>query len=314
MPYYQTELTVAPAPPFDFEATACSSGWMELLPTTWDKERRALQRVQRLSDGAVVLLSLTSNGAIEQPQVSIEVSHGGELTARQQDEIMDAVKHMLRVDEDFSEFYTLCRERGERWARVTGGLGRILRSPAVFEDVVKTICTTNTFWASTRAMVKRLVQTCGEPYPADPARRAFPTPAAIAAADPATFAAAVRLGYRTEYVHTLAQRVASGELDLEALRDTSIATRDLKKKLLAIKGVGNYAAATLLTLLGRYDDLPVDSVFREFVAQEYFAEQQPTDKEAQAVYADWGKWKYLAYWFDIWTASRKRQEAKGDKK
>jgi hypothetical protein len=29
--------------------------------------------------------------------------------------------------------------------------------------------------------------------------------------------------------------------------------------------------------------------------------QYPSDKEALAIYQAWDKWKYLAYWFDIYT-------------
>ena len=98
----------------------------------------------------------------------------------------------------------------------------------------------------------------------------------------------------------LAQRVATGDLDLEALRSSELPTTELKKRLLAIKGVGNYAAANMLMLLGRYDELAIDTVFRAFVGQKYFGGTYPTDKEAQAIYDEWGEWKYLAYWFDVW--------------
>ena len=98
----------------------------------------------------------------------------------------------------------------------------------------------------------------------------------------------------------LAERVAGGELDLEGLRDRGQGTDEVRRVLLGIKGVGSYAAATLLMLLGRYDHLAVDSVYRAFVAQHYFDGRQVSDGEAEQVYASWGRWKYLGYWFDVW--------------
>jgi 3-methyladenine DNA glycosylase/8-oxoguanine DNA glycosylase len=95
--------------------------------------------------------------------------------------------------------------------------------------------------------------------------------------------------------------VASGSLDIESLRGDDRSSEDLRKHLLTIKGVGNYVASTLLMLLGRYDYLGVDTVFREFVSRKYFNSSRPTDDEAQAIYDDWGRWKYLAYWYDIWS-------------
>jgi 3-methyladenine DNA glycosylase/8-oxoguanine DNA glycosylase len=215
-------------------------------------------------------------------------------------EVKATVRMMFRLDEDLSVFYALCRQRGGFWARYSPGKGRLLRSPTLFEDIVKTICTTNIQWGGTKRMVENLVNGFGAAYPGDPEVYAFPTPEAIAATDAAEFAEAARLGYRAPYVYELAGQVTAGEIDLEELRDPALPTLELKKKLLAIKGIGNYAAATLLMILGRYDELPVDTVFRQFVSEKYFGGERPPDADAMAIYAGWGEWKYLAYWFDLW--------------
>jgi 3-methyladenine DNA glycosylase/8-oxoguanine DNA glycosylase len=296
----ETDLSIKPAPPFHYGFTAYSHGWVVLAPNTWDDQRRAVQRQQRLNNGEVVTLDISDRGSIEMPEIVVRVSHAGILSPADRAQILDAVEHMFRVDEDLSEFYALCRQNGGRWEKLTEGLGRLLRSPTVFEDVVKTILTTNVQWGGTKRMVMEVVNAFGEAYPADPSLHAFPLPQAIAAVSLEQFTQRVRLGYRAPYIYELAQRVAGGELDLEALKNTLMPTSELKKELLAIKGVGNYAAATLLMLLGRYDELAVDTVFRTFVSQKYFAGEQPSDALAKAVYEEWGKWKYLAYWFDIW--------------
>jgi hypothetical protein len=51
-------------------------------------------------------------------------------------------------------------------------------------------------------------------------------------------------------------------------------------------------------LLGRYEELAIDSEMRAFVRQRYFDGKHPRDKEIRAVYEEWGRWRYLAYWFD----------------
>ena len=48
---------------------------------------------------------------------------------------------MLRLDADLSAFYAVAA-RGSRAELGRRGAGRLMRSPTVFEDVVKTICTT----------------------------------------------------------------------------------------------------------------------------------------------------------------------------
>lgn len=295
-----TRLTVVPDNPFDFRSTAYSHGWVALAPTGWNDETGVMERIQRTVGGQVVQLMVSASGTSESPAVEIEVNHVGPVGTDVRNDVVSAVAHMLRLDEDLSEFYSLCVNKGGRWASLPAGAGRLLRSPTLFEDVIKTICTTNIQWGGTKRMVTELVQALGDPYPPDPRRRTFPTPEAMASIPLETFQAQVRMGYRSAYVHELALRVAEGELDLEALPRSQLPTADLKKELLAIKGVGNYAAATLLMLLGRYDELGVDTVFRDFVAQQYFGGRRVDDKEAMSVYAEWGRWKYLAYWFDLW--------------
>jgi 3-methyladenine DNA glycosylase/8-oxoguanine DNA glycosylase len=127
---------------------------------------------------------------------------------------------------------------------------------------------------------------------------AFPSAAAIAAAGPDFLKQEVGLGYRSRYIWELAVAVAEGRLDLARLEDPTLPTSELLRALLQIKGVGGYAAATILMILGRYEYLAIDSEMRAFVSRKYFDGQPPTDAQIRAIYAPWGRWQYLAYWFD----------------
>jgi 3-methyladenine DNA glycosylase/8-oxoguanine DNA glycosylase len=296
----KTRLTLNPKPPFHFDASAYSHGWVVLAPTSWDAERRAVGRVERLASGAVVLLDVTGTNDVVAPEIAVDVTHADRLSDAESNEIGRKVAHMFRLDEDFTEFYALCSARGERWVTAEEGLGRMLRSPTLFEDVIKTIATTNTQWGGTKRMIAALVDALGEPLPGDDTRRAFPTPEAVAAAPPETFTQVARFGYRGPYVSELARQVVSGEFNLEGLLHSDLPTADLKRELLGIKGVGPYAAATLLMLIGRYDEIGYDTVFRDFVSARYFNGERPSPREMLAVYDDWGKWRYLAYWLDLW--------------
>src|SRR3989441_2105332 len=64
--------------------------------------------------------------------------------------IMAQVRHVLSLDLDLTPFYTVAAEDADL-AWVLTGAGRMVRSPTVFEDVVKTICTTNTSWGGNHA-------------------------------------------------------------------------------------------------------------------------------------------------------------------
>jgi 3-methyladenine DNA glycosylase/8-oxoguanine DNA glycosylase len=175
-----------------------------------------------------------------------------------------------------------------------------LRCPTLFEDVVKTILTTNTLWAATIRMNQALVEQFGEPLEGGGFNRAFPTPQRIALSNEATLRAETRLGYRAPYILELARSVASGSLDLEALKDPGQPTTELRKRLLAIKGVGGYAVANLLMILGRYDSIPVDSWALKMVSHEWYDDQPVGKAEVESAFEHWGEWKGLAYWFWDW--------------
>ena len=159
------------------------------------------------------------------------------------------------------------REGRDRPRPVVGG-GRApvacSQSPTVFEDVVKTICTTNCAWGATVRMVDALVDNLGEPAVGGdgPRTNAFPTPERMADAPESFYRDVVRAGYRGAYLIALARSVAAGELDLEALARATpdeLPDPELEQRLLSIAGVGPYAAAHIMMTIGRNSRLILDS-------------------------------------------------------
>ena len=91
----------------------------------------------------------------------------------------------------------------------------------------------------------------------------------MAATDEATLRGDAGLGYRAPYVLELARAQVSGRIDMESFKDSDVPTDELYRRLLDIKGVGQYSAAHLLVLLGRYDHVPVDSWALKLVSHEW---------------------------------------------
>ncbi|MDI6693707.1 MAG: hypothetical protein QME21_01555 [Anaerolineales bacterium] len=290
--------------PFSFYSAVRSHGWYQLAPFIWDEPRRELGYLTRLSSGKVVVLRL------RQAPGGVYLAALPELTAQERDGLSGVVDWMLGLQMDFSAFYALAAQEPKLRHMVERSLGRVLRSPTLFEDVVRTILTTNTLWAATKRMTAALVEQFGDPLaeelPAEferlahPLRRAFPTPQRLAESDEQTLRSQTRLGYRAPYILGLARAVASGELDLEALKNSHLPTPELRKRLLAIKGVGGYAVAVVLMILGRYDSIPVDSWALKSVSNEWYDGQPVGKSEVEAAFAQWGEWQGLAYWFWDW--------------
>jgi 3-methyladenine DNA glycosylase/8-oxoguanine DNA glycosylase len=288
-------LTLSATRPFSLSSVLNSHGWIRLSPFGTDEDTGGLTYVDQLVSGRVVemLVQEVADG------VRVEVSD--QLTDAERSEVADNVTWMLGLDKDFTNFYALARTEPKLASLESRAQGRILRSSTLFEDVVKTILTTNTAWSGTIRMVEALVSEFGAPLPADPARKAFPTPERLAITDEETLRSTVRLGYRSPYVLQLAQSVAAGDLDLEGLKTSDIPTSELRKQLLAIKGVGAYATANLLMLLGRYDFIPVDSWALKVVSHEWHNGEPVGRAEVEAAFERWGEWQGLAYWFWDWS-------------
>ena len=117
-------------------------------------------------------------------------------------------------------------------------------------------------------MTAALVTQFGDKLPENASKYAFPTPKKLAKTTEKVLREKTRLGYRAPYVLKLAQDVASGAVNLEAFKTSSLSSSQLSKQLLALKGVGKYAVANLLILLGRYDLLPIDSWALKVVSEE----------------------------------------------
>jgi 3-methyladenine DNA glycosylase/8-oxoguanine DNA glycosylase len=287
------QLDLPPVRPSGFLSVVKSHGWVQLAPFAFDEEASTLKYVDRLSNGRVLeyQISETADG------VTVET---GNLTEAEQAEVIANMTWMLGLEMDFSDFYAASQRepklvQAEKLAR-----GRVLRSPTLFEDVVKTILTTNTLWAATKRMNLNLIHQYGPSLDGEMEKRAFPSPAEIAASSSTVLREAVRVGYRAPAIHELAVRVASGELDLESLKTSDLPTLELRKELLQIKGVGPYAAANLLLILGRGDFVPVDSWALKLVSHEWFDGGPVTPKQVEERFEEWGEFKGLAYWFWDW--------------
>jgi 3-methyladenine DNA glycosylase/8-oxoguanine DNA glycosylase len=289
------EFTLKANPPFSFNSVVRSHGWSKLAPFTVDDSSEELTYIAHLTSDRVVAIS------IRDVKGGVKVVLDSPLIGTERSETETAVNWMLGLKQDFSKFYALTQHESKLKHVRNNAQGRLLRSPTLFEDVIKTILTTNTSWSGTIRMVEALVHNFGKPLPDDNSYHAFPEPKRLAQVDEKTLRSVARLGYRAPYVSEIARQVASGSLDLELYKVKDIPSEELRKELLAIKGIGEYAAANLLMILGRYDFVPVDSWARKLVSYESHRGEPVGKKEVEAAFEDWGKWKGLAFWFWDWS-------------
>ena len=216
---------------------------------------------------------------------------------------------MLALDVDLGPFYELVEDDPLlSWARM--GAGRMVRSQTVFEDVVRTICTTNCAFSATRRMITALVERLGNSVEGSQTLitasgssaegRSFPTPSALATAGASGLRELAGLGYRADYVATIASNVESGELDLETLRPVGPGSLDddsTRTELLALPGIGPYGAAHAMMLMGRNSSPILDSWSRPAYAR--IVGTALDDRAIVERFAGYGAYAGLAFWLVV---------------
>ena len=274
-PFAQLELRGPAGEPVDLRRALLSHGVAALPPATLDEAASRLTvtvattaggpRTIRIS-AAPRLGGPTGRGRGGPPVALLSsVDSGPVPRAAEAAALVAAARRMLCLDDDLSAFYARAAADPDlAWA--CAGAGRMLRGPTVFEDVVKTVCTTNCAWSATERMVGALVRHLGAPAPGAPPgsaeRRSFPTAERMAQADEGFYRDVARAGYRGPRLRALAAAVVAGGLDLEALLVTSsgdLPDDEAERRLLEIPGVGPYAAAHVMMLAGRHSRLVLDS-------------------------------------------------------
>jgi N-glycosylase/DNA lyase len=281
----ELELVGAGGEPVDLWRTLASHGLADLPPNLIDEEARTLETTLALPRGRARTIRIRAGRA------GFALVEGLDIGTRDAVALAEAARHILRLDADLSPFYQAARDDPDLvWA--SAGAGRMVRSPTVFEDVVKTICTTNCAWSATVRMTTALVSELGIEAP--DGRRTFPAPAAMAEAGEDFYRDVVRAGYRGPYLRSLAADVAGGSLDLEALNDPEQPDDEVAERLLALPGCGPYATAHMMMLLGRYSRLILDSWTRPKYAR--VNGRKAGDRTIERRFRRYREYAGLAFW------------------
>lgn len=271
-----------------------SHGWCALQPFYLDHTQRKLRRILRLGETAVSVEMMDQRDSA----VTLNLRSPHRLSPKEVQALKKQISHVLRLDESLADFYSAlsgAADNGRFQWILKVRAGRLLRSPEIFEDVVKMMCTTNCAWSATERMVENLVQKLGTRF--DSATAAFPKPEQLAAASQDFLVKEIRAGYRSAYLLEFAEKTANGLMDFS--RWPRLTEEELYKQLQSIKGIGPYAAGNLLRLLGHYRHLALDTWCRPRFSELYRGGRKVSDKTIVRHYRPYGKWSELVMWLDL---------------
>jgi 3-methyladenine DNA glycosylase/8-oxoguanine DNA glycosylase len=300
-------------PPTDFVLArdACSYGYFLLAPNHWEPRTGSFSTVMDVGvegeGGAVRVHVMQERLAGATLRVRLDRS----VSALEAKAIRAGLSRMLRLDEsaeDLAGFHALDARFKE------SGRGRLMRSATVFEDVIKTVTSCNVAWPSTIIMNRRLCETQGKASAtAGPGcGHAFPTAARLARVRPASLRARCSVGYRDVRIVELAKMFVRGEINPGWLESAATSDEAIHEALLEWPGVGPYAAANIMQLLGRYERLPLDSESVRHGRDVLGFKGTPAQimKKVQGHFAPFGVHRFRSYWFEVWAFyERKRGPA-----
>ncbi len=282
--------------PEDFRLArdVCSYGYFLLAPHHWLVNEQAQVTCLHLDDGPAgckVTQPNEKNGSDLRIRFDRRLSRTEQSTARAQ------LSRMLRLDEtkaDVRAFHKV----DPRWKR--SGRARLMRSPTLFEDVVKTVTSCNVAWPSTINMNRRLCEVCGRRSASG--LYSFPTAKRIARTRAGTLRARCRVGYRDQRLVDLAKLFVKGAINEAWLESPDTSDDDAFAFLLTLPGIGPYAAGNIMQLLGRYSRLALDteSVRHGKTVLGMTGTDRATLKRLEKHYAQFGEHRFRSYWFEIW--------------
>jgi 3-methyladenine DNA glycosylase/8-oxoguanine DNA glycosylase len=272
-----------------------SHGWFQTAPFVWDAAGAALRRAEAYRDGPVTLEMRDAPGGVAvTPSAPLSAGARAAASAR--------VTRMLQLDADLAGFPAAVAAVDRELARdlAAYGGGRLLAGPSLYEDVVKSICGTNTTWRQAVATINRIA--------ALGADGAFPEPAAVLRAGEDWLRAEARVGYRAASILAAARAAIDGTLaEIEA--DSAAADGErVVTRLRDLAGVGPATAGFLALLMGHFDRPAVDSATIRVAARAWFDGRRPAPREVLARVAPAGAFAGLVL---AWSTLRAWQRETG---
>ncbi|MGD0089883.1 MAG: hypothetical protein ABSE73_08175 [Planctomycetota bacterium] len=219
---------------YSLKLTALSHGWINLDPFAWDDEAEAVSTRIFLPSKKTATVTVQQR---DSRRLVVTARSSGPLTEGDKSCIANSARRILALDQDMSEACALALRLDKSVARLLEhGGGRLLKSPTLWEDAVKTLFTTNASWGFSQSMARNLIAEFG-------IDGAFPPPCRLAGVSESVLRKRCRIGYRARYLAGITERwLSSADPDSLAFA--------------RLPGLGPYGAAHLRALAGDYSQIP----------------------------------------------------------
>ena len=293
----ETTLTTSifPVPPYDFELTAGQPNYSR------DQEFKTEEYIDgnyiRLLDlgEKVVLASVSASGSADAPRLTVELT-GEDLADEDVATASKQLTWLLGCDQDLRPFYDSVSADPVLAEVIRDFYGyHNTRTASVYEALVQAVMGQQIATAVARVVRNLLIQEYGiRATIRGRERYAFPRATALASAEVSDLRQLKLSVRKSEYIQGIARAALDAPDGFEEMHQ--LADDEVVKRMVAIRGVGNWTAQwVLVRALARPDGFPVgDLALRRTVAALYFEGAEITDEQLLDFSSRWSPWRSYA--------------------
>ncbi len=275
---------------YDLETTCHAHGWKSLSPFSWNDSEISLEYAINYNGVSVDVMTKQIDNCIE-----AELFTHKKLNSTDRKKIEKMIIRSLGLNIDVGKLLSKAEKIGPAYKKlVLNGSGRLLRSPSIWEDTVKTLFTTNCTWALTKKMCE---SACSKifSHPTPNGKYPFPSPKSFLKYVPEVLQEIIPVGYRADYLWHISKSFSEKNI-FEGLEDSGFDRRQSEVIFNDLRGFGRYATTHMLILIGYYDFIPIDTEVTSFLKSEYRVRKP--ESFIKRHYKKWGDQMWWGYKFD----------------
>ncbi|MBN1213146.1 MAG: hypothetical protein JXA92_11250 [candidate division Zixibacteria bacterium] len=271
--------------PKDFKNILFSHGWLVLAPYEYNEKPLSLKFPYDIPAGQGIIEIRAIDRGCE-----LIVLKGPFKTAQK------ITERVLALDTDFKKIY---RQAGDdpdfAWFKKRK-FGRLLRTPTLFEDCLKTIFSANTVFKRTITMTQKLVALYGTDIDG---RCAFPTPQRLAKVKEKELREKLGCGYRAPYLLSLIEK-ALEKPDI-FLRDgwKALDSERFAEEISAVKGIGPGAVNNISCIYQKPKSFVIDSYVVKRAEELWGVKPDKLEQYLHDKYDSFGTFGPIVFWFDM---------------
>jgi DNA-3-methyladenine glycosylase II len=284
-----------PIPPYSFENTLHKpAGWWWSTPdeifendTCWTVTR---------FNGALLGLKFWTSGNLHKLKIHCTIYSKGKVGASEKMGITHMVKRALKIEEDLAEFYKLSQNDDVLRDVVKDLYGmHTVGWPELFPALILAVTLQMAPMKRSNQMMELLITNFGDLAHLDgKTMQYWPSAETIAASTVKELKTKAKLGYRAANLIAIAEALKQGFPSMDEL--WAMAPADAKKRLLTLRGIGDYSAELVMPRMG----FPLDVWSAKIFSVLFFGKEPEKPREAipalkKVAEKRWGEWRGYAF-------------------